>query len=104
VDLRLSESAKGVEIGLKVVPRAKKPGLDGLFDGRLRLRLAAPPADGRANQEAILLLASLLSVPRDWLELIVGATSRQKVVRVRNLTATEVQRRLDAHLSKGELP
>ena len=40
----------GVEIGLKVVPRAKHPGLDGLHDGGLKLRLSSPPVDGKARK------------------------------------------------------
>lgn len=88
----------GVEIGLKVVPRAKHPGLDGLHDGRLKLRLASPPVDGKANKEVVELMASLLGVKRDCVELVAGETSRQKTVLVTGLGADEVARRLESKI------
>lgn len=97
--LKLRATSRGVEIGLKVVPRASHPGLDGLFDGRLKLRLSAAPTDGAANLEALALVAKLLSVPGRDVELVTGATSRQKLVRIRGLTADEVLRRLEGKLS-----
>lgn len=93
-------TAKGVEIGLKVVPRAAQPGLDGLFDGRLKLRLASPPADGKANREAIELVARLLGVKKDQVELVAGETSRQKTVRVTGIAAADVSKRLEMLLTK----
>lgn len=94
-------TGRGVEIGLKVVPRAKKPGLDGMHDGRLKLRLASPPVDGKANREVVDLVAELLGVKRDQVELVAGETSRQKTVCVVGLPADEVARRLELKLSVG---
>lgn len=94
-------TTRGVEIGLKVVPRARKPGLDGLHDGRLKLRLASPPVDGKANKEVVEVLAALLDVRRDQVELIAGETSRQKTVCVTGLPADEIARRLDSKIPSG---
>ena len=100
--LAIRATSKGVEVGLKVVPRAKKPGLDGVFDGRVKLRLASPPADGKANREAVELVARLLGVKNDQVELVAGATSRQKTVRVTGLALDEVTRRLESQLANVE--
>jgi uncharacterized protein (TIGR00251 family) len=95
-------TAKGVEFGLKVVPRAKKPGVDGLFDGRVKLRLASPPVDGKANKEVVELVARVLKVRNDQVELVAGETSRQKTVRVVGLPVDEVTRRLVASLEDAD--
>ena len=97
--LAVRETDKGVEIGLKVVPRAARPGLDGLFDGRLKLRLASPPVDNQANIEVVERVARLLGVKRAQVEIVAGQTSRQKTVRVGGLPAREVLVRLESLLS-----
>lgn len=100
VSLAVRATGRGVEIGLKVVPRARKPGLDGLFDGRLKLRLASPPVDGKANREVVELVAELLDIKRDQVELIAGETSRQKTVLIVGVSAEDVQERLKRRLER----
>jgi hypothetical protein len=56
--------------------------------------LTALPVGGQANQALIKLLARVLGVPRRDVEIASGATSRRKAVRVRSLTAPEVEGRL----------
>ena len=85
----------GSRITLQVVPRASKTevvGADG--DDALRLRLAAPPVDGKANKELLRFLAETLGVPARALELVSGQTGRRKVVRVAGLPPNVVQARL----------
>ena len=59
---------------------AKRTEAVGLHDGALRLRLAAPPIEGRANEALIAWLADQLGVPRKAVELLRGASSRRKQV------------------------
>ncbi|MCC7464067.1 MAG: DUF167 domain-containing protein [Gammaproteobacteria bacterium] len=68
---------------LRVQPRAHPEGAAGLHAGRLRLRVAAPPLDGRANARVIELLAELLNVPASTVELLHGQAGRDKDVVVR---------------------
>jgi hypothetical protein len=68
---------------VRVVPRASKSQLAGLFEGALRVRVAAPPVDGAANEELIRLLARALKVPARAVEISGGHTGRLKQVRVR---------------------
>jgi uncharacterized protein (TIGR00251 family) len=72
----------GVVFDLSIVPGAKRTELAGLHDDALRIRLQAPPVDGKANDALIAWLSSELGVPRRSVELLRGASSRRKQVRV----------------------
>lgn len=99
--LEIGEDASGrALVPLHVQPRARRPGPAGLHGGALKLRLKSPPADGRANAEAVGLLAELLGIPRSRVELVRGFTSRDKLAAVSGLTAEEVERLLTAHLEE----
>jgi len=74
----LSARGDGVLLRLSVVPNAKRTEVDGLHDGALRVRLAAPPIDGRANEALVAWLAKSLGVPKRDVELLRGDSSRSK--------------------------
>ena len=67
---------------MSVMPNAKRTEVDGLHDGALRLRLAAPPIDGRANEALVAWLAKSLGVPRRDVEVLRGEATRRKQVAV----------------------
>jgi uncharacterized protein (TIGR00251 family) len=71
-----------VVLDISVVPGAKRTELIGLHDGALRVRLAAPPVDGKANDALVAWLADELGVQRRCMELVRGMTSRRKQVRI----------------------
>ena len=77
-----------------VVPGAQRSQVIGVADGRLRLRLAARAAEGRANDELVRYLAGLLGVRRDDVRVATGVRSRRKLVRVSGVTLADAQRRL----------
>jgi len=62
--------------------------------GDVRVRVTAPPADGRANEALIALLAGHLHVPRSHLRIVQGASTRRKLVEIDELSASEVRARL----------
>ena len=68
---------------LHVQPGAKVTAVVGLHGGALKLRLAAPPVDGKANTALCQFLARCFEVPQSAVELVAGASSRQKRVLVR---------------------
>ena len=74
-------------LNLRVQPHARPEGPAGLYAGRLRLRVAAPPVDGRANARAAELLAELLAVPRGAVQLLRGQSGRDKDMLVRGAAA-----------------
>ena len=67
----------------------------GFREDILRLRVTAPPEDGKANAAVVRLLAQTLGIPRSRLEIIQGHSSRNKVIKVASLNALEVRQRLD---------
>jgi len=69
---------------LHIQPGAKTSEVVGLHGEALKLRLAAPPVDGKANAALLAFLAEQLGVAKSSLELLRGETSRQKTVRVSN--------------------
>ena len=93
-ELALSATPGGMTIPVRVVPRAGRTGLDGVAEGTLRVRLAAPPVEGAANQALVEFLADLLGVPKRDVRIARGERGRQKLVRVRGLDADQVRRRL----------
>lgn len=72
------EKADGIVIDVRVQPRASAERVEGVVEGRLRLRLTAPPVDNAANAAAIALLARWLDVPRSRVSLVGGQTAREK--------------------------
>ncbi len=91
-DLPLVRDGEGVRLALAVRPGAKRDRLAGVIEApdpatgrtgpRLKLEIAAPPADGKANAAVLALLAKTFRLPKTSLSLISGATGRHKVVHV----------------------
>jgi uncharacterized protein (TIGR00251 family) len=71
-----------IVLDLQVQPRAKKTGFAGRHGTRTKIRLAAPPADGKANEALIEFLAAHYGVPKRNVVIEAGEHSRQKRVRV----------------------
>src|SRR5207244_1091318 len=81
-----------VRFAVHVQPRASRSEIVGLHGDALRVRLAAPPVDGAANEALIALLADVLSVPRQSVHIAGGQRSRSKVVEVVGVDVESVQR------------
>jgi len=81
-----------VTLSLHIQPGASRTEAAGLHGEALKLRLAAPPVDGKANACLIAFLADFLHVPKCRVELVAGAASRQKRVRISELPAGSLER------------
>lgn len=90
----LRASGDGVQLTLHIQPGAKKTEVVGLHGAALKLRLAAPPVDGKANAALLSFLADRLDIPKAQLALVAGQTSRSKRVAVSGVSCTEVAARL----------
>lgn len=77
---------------LHVQPRAKRTEVAGVHGAALKIRLAAPPVDGAANDELVRFLAEQLGVPRRAVRLVAGAGARRKVVEVDGVAADDAIR------------
>lgn len=73
-------------IVVHVVPRAKTTEVAGRHGDAIRIRLAAPPVDGAANEELVRFLAERLDVPRSAVAIVRGASARRKTVAVHGVT------------------
>jgi uncharacterized protein len=85
---------RGVLLDVRVIPRASKMTVGGSRDGRLLIRVTAPPVDGAANAAAVAALAQILRLPRQAVRLVAGETSRNKSVEIVGLELDDVRRRL----------
>ena len=91
---KITEVEGGATFAVRVVPRASKNEIVGVHGDALKLRLTAPPVEGRANDALIAFLAQRLGVRKRQVEIVTGATSRLKMIRVIGLSAQEVKERL----------
>ena len=79
---------------VKVHPRAKRSGMAGRIGDAWKLSLAAPPVDGKANDECVRFLAEFAGVPRSRVRIVMGLTSRVKVVEFEGVPQEGLERRL----------
>ena len=84
----------GARLDLRVIPRAPHDGIDGERDGRVVVRVTAPPVDRAANNAVIGLLASRLGLPRRAIRIVTGEASRNKTVQIDGIDAATVRARL----------
>jgi uncharacterized protein (TIGR00251 family) len=76
---------------VRLIPRGGRDAIDGIDPaGALRVRVAAPPADGAANRALIGLLADVLHVPATSILIVTGRTSRAKRVRIEGATPADI--------------
>jgi uncharacterized protein (TIGR00251 family) len=84
----------GVEIDVRLIPRSAKNELAGSRDGRLLVRVTAPPVDGAANDALIRLIADLFAVPRRAVCIVAGERSRHKRVGIDGITEERARSKL----------
>ena len=75
----------GTMIDILVQPRASKTEIAGVHDGALRIRIAAPPVDGAANDAVVEFLAKRLRIRKTDIEIVSGSSGRRKRVLVRGV-------------------
>jgi uncharacterized protein (TIGR00251 family) len=84
----------GVRIGIRVMPRAPRTAVEGIRDGRLVIRVTAPPVDDAANEAVIAALATALDVPRRAIRIVTGATARNKTIEIAGVNTAGIRARL----------
>ena len=81
-------------VTVKVHPRARRTGLVGRVGEAWKLSLAAPPVDGKANDECVGFFAEFAGVPRSRVRIVTGLTSRLKVVEIEGVSQEDLERLL----------
>ncbi len=89
--LRCTEIDGAITFTVRVAPRAAQSRVVGEHDGALRVRVAAPPAKGAANEELVRILALALRVRPSAVEIATGHGSKAKQVRVYDIDCASLQ-------------
>jgi hypothetical protein len=90
--IEYKESEGALTFRVRVVPRASRSEPAGEHDGALKVRVAAPPVEGAANEELARLLAKAFGVASRDVEVLSGRASKTKVVRVSGAKAADLVR------------
>ncbi len=93
-EFKITDAKKGSAFTVHVVPRARKNEIAGRMGDAIKVRLTAPPVEGKANEALIAFLAEQLGVQKSQVEIVAGKTSRNKMVSVVGLSPVEVEERL----------
>jgi uncharacterized protein (TIGR00251 family) len=100
---RLHDGQGGAALNIRVTPRARKTEIGELMaDGTLRIRVQQPPVEGKANKALIAYLASVLGVRKNRIHIVAGRTGLDKIVSVLDLSAAEVQTKIEELLDQME--
>jgi len=84
------ERGSAILLVVRVVPRASRDAIDGEWQGALKIRLAAPPVDDRANESLCRFLAAHLNIAPSAVRIVSGKKSRTKRVEIHGVSARQV--------------
>jgi hypothetical protein len=87
----LRETKEGLLLAIRVIPRSARDEIVGTHGNALKIRLNAPPVDGKANAQLIRFLGERLGVPASRIQIVRGQTAREKQVLVTGLRPEELR-------------
>jgi uncharacterized protein (TIGR00251 family) len=90
----IREDGQGIVFDVLVQPRSSRSRLGPVHGDRIKVAVTAPPVDGEANAAVIELVAKALGVGRGDVEVVAGASSRRKTLRVRGVDRARLERAL----------
>ena len=85
------ETPNGVTFSVQVVPRSSKCEIVGILNDMLKIKITAPPVDGKANEQCLRFLSASLGVARNRLTLVSGQTSRRKTFLVSGMGQKDLE-------------
>lgn len=91
-ELVVVEREDGVEVDVRVAPRASRAALLGVHDGSLKIALTAPPVDGEANAALVAFVAKALGVSKSSVAIVRGDKSKNKTLRIAGATREQLMR------------
>jgi uncharacterized protein (TIGR00251 family) len=80
-----------ITVDILVQPRASRARIGPMHDGRIKVAVTAPPVDGEANAAVIELFARRLGIARGSVEIVAGASSRRKTLKLADVTARQIE-------------
>ncbi len=91
---RIEQAGEDVLIWIKAVPGASRNEITGVIGDRLKVRISAPPEDGKANRAICKIVAQALGVRANQVSIEGGSTNPQKIVRISGATVGDLLERL----------
>ncbi len=100
---KLHDGKSGAALTVRVTPRARKTEVAEIMDdGTLRIRVTAPPVEGKANAALIDFLAEALHIRKNRIEIVAGDKGLDKIISITEMSAGEVQKRLQRWIDQEE--
>ena len=98
---KLHNGKRGAALTIRVTPRSRKTGFGGILeDGTLRVRVNAPPVEGKANTALIKFMAKVLGVRKSHIEIVAGQKGLDKILSVLDLSAEDAELRINKWLEE----
>jgi len=95
----LHDGQRGAALAVRVTPRASRNKImEVQEDGTVKVHIAAAPVDDQANKELVKFMAEVLGVPKSRIDIVAGATGRDKLIAVLDMDADALYRRILAYL------
>ena len=98
----IRETATGVLLTVRVLPRSSRCGIVGPHGDALKMKIVSPPVDGRANDEVVAFLAATLGIKKDRVSIVSGHTSRQKTVAITGCRRQDLEPYVATAKKQGE--
>ena len=96
---KLHNGKQGAALTIRVTPRSRKTEFGGLMeDGTLRVRVAAPPVEGKANAALVKFLSKVLRVRKNRIEIVAGQRGLDKIISILDLSAEDAEHRIQGWL------
>lgn len=99
-EFKLSDGKQGAALTIRVTPRARKTEIGGvLADGTLRVRIAQPPVEGKANKALIKFLSEVLDVSKSKIEIVAGEKGLDKIISIVGVPAADAEQKIKEWIS-----
>ncbi len=93
-ELEIQEDEQGVVLIAKIVPGSSRTAMAGVLDRMVKIKVAAPPEKGKANECLVAFLAKQLGLKRNAIHILAGSTNPVKHVRIEGISAQTCRQKL----------
>ncbi len=98
---KLHNGKKGAALTIRVTPRSRKTEFGGVMEnGTLRVRVAAPPVEGKANTALVRFLAKVLGVRKNRIDIVAGEKGLDKIISILDMSAEDAEQRIQGFLGE----
>lgn len=87
----VKETHEGIVFKIRVLPRSSKCDIAGIQGDALKIKITAPPVEGKANSECIKFLSDRLGIKRSQISIVAGHTSKNKTIAISGTTRSDME-------------